>query len=159
MRVSAPVKDYIKNAIEKKVASQLESLKSQVNERENRNNRARYFIIEHYKKLLGKVMQGYVDELASAVPEGTTLNTCEWNNERQAMPIPDRLIASAARNADFKLDDPILVEQQNKIRHIEQIKANMSNQIIAEIELGRLKLADLDARLANVSILEEDKAA
>lgn len=158
MRVSAPVKDYIKNAIEKKVTPQLESLKSQVNERENRNNRARYFIIEHYKKLLGKVMQGYVDELASAAPEGTTLNTCEWNAERQAMPIPDRLIASAARNADFRFEDPTLVEQQNKIRHIEQIKTNMGNQIIAELELGKLKLADLDARLEKVNLLE-DKAA
>ena len=158
MRVSAPVKDYIKNAIEKKVTPQLESLKSQVKEREDRNNRARYFIIEHYKKLLGKVMQGYVDELASAVPEGTTLNTCEWNEDKKAMPIPDRLISDAARVADFRLDDPTLVEQQNKIRHIERIKANMRDQIIAELELGRLKLADLDARLEKVNLLEEKAA-
>ena len=159
MRVSAPVKAYIKDAIYKKTESQRELLKTQVNEREDRNNKAKYFIIQKYKELLGKVMEEIVKELSSMAPEGTKLNTYEWNKDKKAMPIPDRLISDAARAADFCLEDPTLVEQQNKIRYTDRIRLELFNQIVAELELGKLKLTDLDNRLDNVSILEEDKAA
>lgn len=159
MRVSAPVKAYIKDAIYKKTESQRELVKSQVKEREDRNNKAKYFIIQKYKELLGKVMEETVKELSSMAPEGTKLDTIEWNKDKKAMPISDRLISDAARAADFCLEDPILVEQQNKVKYTDRLRLDIFNQIVAELELGKLKLTDLDTRLDNVSILEEDKAA